>query len=160
MCQWQRYERRVVVGSVAVGRGRAIWSEDIWPYWRAREQAYTTDRNQECQECKMSWGYWHWHSKAEWFGIAMKPKQSYPEQVGCGSLGSKRTDLTLDVPVPGEWERRCTPSRLPYLKSSSCSRPRGLLEMICDCRGVFPWVGNKGGALAINELANLPSAIK
>lgn len=27
--QWQRYERRVVVGGVAVGRGRAIWSEDI-----------------------------------------------------------------------------------------------------------------------------------
>lgn len=86
MCQWQRYERRVVVGSVAVGRGRAIWSEDIWPYWRAREQAYTTDRNQECQECKMSWGYWHWHSKAEWFGIAMKPKQSYQSKWAVGPL--------------------------------------------------------------------------
>lgn len=47
-----------MVGSVAVRRrGRAIWSEEFDQY-RAREQVYTTDRDQERKQCEVSWGYW------------------------------------------------------------------------------------------------------
>lgn len=130
------------------GRGRVIWLENIWPV-ESKGGAWITDWDPGWQEWGVSWDYWPWEANVAWALCAS------------GLLCSQRK-LTLsrwDVNpfvlmhwLPAEtrsprWGRekvRSFQSPGPHVKGSSCSRPRGLLEVRYDSGGggVIPLVGN------------------
>lgn len=137
-----------VVGSVAAWEGRSdtVRGQFYWHQLGGRPLPQTeTDRDKDVRPHVR---FLALTLQTEWFWVAVKPKQSYPEQVSCGGLlGPKGTDLTLDAaPVPRECER-CTRSRLPYLmweRLQQTQRPSGDRS---DSRGGSPRVGNSSEGL-------------
>lgn len=91
-------------------------------------------------------------------GLLWNQLKLNPDQVGYGFLGSKCTDPMLEaVAVPGEAERRCTPSRTktqPQQTQRSSGDEMWLWECLSLCGKQLR------RTQAINELANSASAIK
>lgn len=142
---WQTKEKRDVVGGCGSGEGRSIWLKDIGS---AGSKARGLNHGWGSRVTKM-WGVGLWALRLQnWVVLRcceIKESLSWASRICIPWLQMHWPHAGSGSSPRWVREKMLPQSPLPHVKSSSRGRPRGLWEMRCDSRGVFPCVGNSEG---------------